>query len=99
MTRFATIALSAVLGLAAAPALAEDPQPSPPSPTPAEAPRSSTPSRLDPNQVICKRQVDTGSRLGGTKICHTRQEWADMATQSRDSMDRAQERSYTNGPH
>ncbi len=99
MNRSVILALAAILGLAAAPALAADPQPGSPPATPSDPPRHTTSSRLDPNEVVCKRQTDTGSRLGGAKICHTRQEWADIATQSRDNMDRAQERSYTNGPH
>jgi cytochrome c5 len=29
-----------------------------------------------PNQVICVRQEVTGSRLDGTRECHTRADWA-----------------------
>lgn len=60
---------------------------------PVAAPPSAAPapvSRLDSSQVVCKRQDQTGSRLGGTKICHTRQEWADIAAASRTSVDRMQ---------
>jgi hypothetical protein len=32
----------------------------------------------DPNQVICKRDEVTGSRLEGAKQCHTRAEWAQI---------------------
>jgi hypothetical protein len=56
----------------------------PPSAVPAPA------SRLDPNQVICKRQEQPASRLGGAKVCRTRQEWADIAAASRTSVDRMQ---------
>ncbi len=82
MNRSAIVALAAVLGLAAAPALAADPQPA----SPPDPPRQTTPSNVDPNQVICKRQEETGSRLGGAKICHTRREWADIAAAARMSV-------------
>jgi hypothetical protein len=70
--------------------------------TPAAPPPSATPahtSRLDPNEVICKREDVSGSRLGGARICHTRQQWADIAAQYREATDRLQQNSVTNGPH
>lgn len=45
----------------------------------------------DPDEVICRRQDDTGSRLGGTKICHTRAEWDEISRVSRDEVERAQQ--------
>jgi len=76
---------------------AENPPAATPMPAPSAAPSSA--SRFDPNQVICKREENTGSRLGGSKICHTRQEWADVAAQARTNTDRMQQNSFTNGPH
>ena len=52
----------------------------------ADAPASATPSknpRLDLNLTICKHREVTGSRLQGSKICKTRQEWAEDAEEAR----------------
>ena len=49
-------------------------------------------SHTDPTEVICKREQNTESRLGGTKICHTRQEWAEMSAAARTSVDNMQMR-------
>ena len=43
------------------------------------------------DEVICKRQADTESRLGGTKICHTRAEWDEISRVSRDEVERSQQ--------
>ena len=32
----------------------------------------------DPNQIVCKREEVTGSRLAGARECHTRAEWAQI---------------------
>lgn len=32
-------------------------------------------SGSDPNRVICKTETETGTRLGGKKICLTAREW------------------------
>jgi len=69
-------ALAAAAAPAAASAVAATTLPSPP-----------TRPKSDPNEVICKRQDVTGSRLGGASVCHTRQEWADMAAASRTRTD------------
>lgn len=29
----------------------------------------------DPNRVICKHEEEIGTRLGGSKVCHTHAEW------------------------
>jgi invasion protein IalB len=31
----------------------------------------------DPNEIVCERQKETGSRLASTKICKTRAQWAE----------------------
>jgi len=38
--------------------------------TPAPAPK--------PEKQICRREVLTGSILGGKRLCHTKAEWADI---------------------
>jgi hypothetical protein len=67
--------------------------PPPPSAMPAPA------SHTDPNAVICKREASTESRLGGAKVCHTRQEWADMSAAARTSLDSMQRSANYTSPH
>ena len=31
--------------------------------------------KSDPNKVVCKREVPTGSIMDGKKVCRTRAEW------------------------
>ena len=46
-------------------------------------------SNLDPDQVVCHYVTPTGSRLGGSKVCQTRAEWAKLAAESRKATDDA----------
>ena len=32
----------------------------------------------DPSQMVCRKMTYTGSRLGATKVCKTRQEWNEI---------------------
>jgi hypothetical protein len=90
MIRVLATALAAGMLLVAGEASATDDTaasaPAAPPPSAAPAPVS----RLASSLVVCKRQETTGSRLGGAKICHTRQEWADIAAAARTSVDRMQ---------
>jgi hypothetical protein len=93
------IAAGALLGVSQASA-ADDPSaaPAPASmPPPSAMPHPA--SHTDPNTVICKREQNTESRLGGAKICHTRQEWADMSAAARTSVDSMQRNANLTGPH
>ena len=45
---------------------------------------------LDPNEVICERQEQLGSRLSGKRICMTRSQWADQKIQDRQATEKAQ---------
>jgi hypothetical protein len=63
----------------------------------APTPQSATPSSgivvaksLDPNEVICERQEVLGSRLATKRICMTRSQWADLKSQDRQEIERAQ---------
>ena len=49
----------------------------------------------DPNQVICIREAEIGSRLATRRVCRTRQEWEEARQQFRDRLDRAQQQSQT----
>ena len=72
------------------------PPPAPETLATANAPASALTTRE--NQVICHRVLDTGSRLGGSKICRTRLEWDAMSRHSQEAVDAAQKRSLVYGP-
>lgn len=44
----------------------------------------------DPDQVICRRQDVTGSRLASTKACQTRRDWAARKREERDVLEKIQ---------
>ena len=48
---------------------------------------ASTQKVKDPNRMICEKQEELGSRLGGKKICRTAQEWQQWRQQNRDQVD------------
>ena len=43
-----------------------------------------------PDQVVCERQEDTGSRLTAQKVCHTRSQWAQIRRDEKSNLLRAQ---------
>jgi hypothetical protein len=47
-------------------------------------------SGLDPNETVCRRVTDTGSRLGHARVCMTRAQWAEQRRTTRETVDRAQ---------
>ena len=65
------------------PALAQTAPAPAPLPTQAKAVK-------DPNEIVCERQAELGSRLAAAKVCHTRAEWADLRSQDRHMVDQAQ---------
>jgi len=79
---FATLAAAAML--IGAPAMAEQVQ------TPPADQSAPVKKAKDPNEIVCERQQDPGSRLAAAKVCHTRAEWADLRHQDRQMIDRAQ---------
>ncbi len=44
----------------------------------------------DPNEMVCMRFRETGSRLVTRRVCMTQQEWAELRRETRQSIDRAQ---------
>jgi hypothetical protein len=87
-----------VLGLLMAAALAgtaEAPPATTPS-APAAAPPASAPgaapAKKDPlDEVVCQRQEETGSRLGGKRVCMTRRDWQELTRASRDATESVQQ--------
>jgi len=47
-------------------------------------------STYDPNQIVCTRQRDTGSRVMQSRICMTQREWEIFRREQRQAIDRAQ---------
>jgi len=76
--------LAAVTMLVSLPAAAQSTQTSP-----AAQPDQAKKAK-DPNEMVCEREQELGSRLAATKICHTRAEWADLRHQDRQMLDQAQ---------
>ena len=64
----------------------------------AQTPPQAQPKKLDPNEVVCERQEDTGSRLSSHRICKTRAEWAEERRGNRMDIDKIQTQRGTNSP-
>ena len=83
------LAAALVIGLfaPAAPAFADQ------APNNTGAPSNSdakTPPAGSQDEIVCKREEVTGSRLGGHKECHPRRVWEQMSADARDEVDRNQ---------
>ena len=83
--------VKAILGVAggallvgAAPALAQTQEANQPAPTS---------KSKDPNRVICEKVQDTGSRIGGKRICMTAAQWEEQRRRDREYVEDAQQRS------
>jgi hypothetical protein len=59
----------------------------------AQAPGDST-TRVgpngDPNQIVCVRERDTGSRVSSRRVCRTRAEWAAHEAEQRRTVEKSQ---------
>lgn len=70
----------AVSGISSAAAIAQaSPQ--------AAAPGVKTP---DPNEIVCEKQEEIGSRLASHRVCKTRAEWAEERRLNRMDIDKIQ---------
>jgi hypothetical protein len=47
-------------------------------------------SASHPNQMICRNQRETGSMLGRTRVCKTREQWEADRRETRQTIDRTQ---------
>jgi invasion protein IalB len=63
------------------------------------APPAATQKMKDPNRIVCEREEEIGSRLGGKKICKTAQEWEQSRQQSRNDVDDLQRYTANPKPH
>jgi len=41
----------------------------------------------DPNRVICEKQDEMGTRLGGKKVCRTAAEWQEYRSRNKEQVD------------
>ena len=58
--------------------------------TPAHASRQSAKSAPDPNEIVCEKEQELGSRLVHHKVCMTRAQWEDSRRQDRQAIEKAQ---------
>ncbi|HLK26717.1 MAG TPA: hypothetical protein VKT30_18835 [Caulobacteraceae bacterium] len=87
--RVFAFAIAALATLAATSARPDNAAPNPPPP---EQQAAQTPPKKDPhdpNEVICRRVEELGTRLGGEKVCMTRAQWDDEAWDNKHAMDDA----------
>jgi len=52
----------------------------------------------DPNQVVCEKQQEPGSRLAMKRVCMTRSQWAEQRRLDRQDVERAQMQTPMNVP-
>ena len=48
------------------------------------------PVRYNPNEIVCRRWTETGSRLRTQRACATRAEWAELLRHQRQNIERVQ---------
>lgn len=60
-------------------------------PAMAAAPQNSDSNNKDPNRKVCETVEETGSRLGGRRVCMTAQQWEDQRRSQREDVQRAQQ--------
>lgn len=65
----------------------------------AGTPAQSAAKTPDPNEVICERQEETGSRLGAKRICMTRSQWAEQKSEDRQQLEHVQVQRGMYDPH
>lgn len=56
-------------------------------------------NKHDPNEVVCEKQMVTGSRLGSKRICMTRTQWAEQRRADRQETERVQTLRTVDVPH
>ena len=74
----------------AAPAVAQ-------TPPAAQSAAPATAKDKDPNRIICERQEEIGTRLGGKKVCKTAAEWQQERQQQRETLEGVQRQGTSTG--
>jgi invasion protein IalB len=83
---FASTAALILAPLAAAPAFAQDQQ------------QQQARKTANPDEVVCEKQQETGSRLSSQRVCMTRSQWAEQRRVDRQEIDKAQIQRPQNAP-
>lgn len=83
MSNIIIAAAALVVGIAG-PAFAQGAQPA------QTQEQAATKRALDPNEIICERQQELGSRIASKRVCKTREEWAEERRSNRMAIDKAQ---------
>lgn len=92
MRKVRLLALS-IAGVLALPVLAA----ADPAGTGTTAASSSTAS--DPDQIVCRAgEPTTGTRIPGSRVCHTQREWDELQRQSQEALERMQSNGLMNSP-
>ena len=47
-------------------------------------------NKKDPNEIVCERQEETGSRLSSLRVCKTRAQWAEDRRVTRQEIEQVQ---------
>ena len=66
-------------------------------PAVAQQQQGAKPAR-DPNEIVCERQEELGSRIATQRVCKTRAQWAEERRVSREDIDKAQMQRDLNHP-
>ena len=77
-----TTAAAVLVSGMASPAFAQSAQPT-------QQQQAGKPAR-DPNEIVCERQQQLGSRIASARVCKTRAEWAEERRTQRQDIDKAQ---------
>lgn len=56
----------------------------------AAAPSQQSAKQKDPNEIVCQKEQDTGSRLSSHRVCKTRAQWAADRQEQRMEVERVQ---------
>jgi hypothetical protein len=57
---------------------------------PAQQQQQSAKADKDPNEVVCEKQEETGSRLVSQRVCMTRSQWAEQRRMNRQDVEKIQ---------
>ena len=90
------VVLGLVVLVSAAEARAASPADAKPSATAAAPSGAKAKRKYDPSRMVCEVQEETGSRLGGRKICQMASEWAEQRRLDREALEKNQR--YTTPP-
>ena len=64
---------------------------------PQAQPQQVAPTVANPNEVVCEREQEIGSRLSSHKICHTRSQWMQIRLSDRGAIEHVQSQRSLDG--